>query len=219
MKWGRKTKQLGYKKLGYTALQGITHRGAGRRLPSALLSWEEQNEPHSCEAHSPSFCTCKVQLFTFELTKVFGGSGQWCSLDIGNCQTVVIGNLASSLTSVIIVFCNIFYVFGIIRSWSLSLTEPHALCLVGKVILGTDLRSSCSIHYYAYERQWHTTTSGPWTPSASTQYPSHSVAGTDVAGLAQSTEGVGRCDTTERGAFNCRVKLPFLDCCLVNCLL
>jgi hypothetical protein len=76
MNWGRKTKQLGYKKLGYTTLQGITRRGAGRRLPSALLSLEEQKEPCSCEAHSPSFCTCKVQCFTFELTKVFGGSGQ-----------------------------------------------------------------------------------------------------------------------------------------------
>jgi len=50
MKWGRKTKQLGYKKLGYTALQGITCSGAGRRLLSALLSSEEQKEPHSYEA-------------------------------------------------------------------------------------------------------------------------------------------------------------------------
>lgn len=32
----------------------------------------------------------------------------------GNCQTRVIGNLASSLTCVIIVCGNIFYVFGII---------------------------------------------------------------------------------------------------------
>jgi len=76
MKWGRKTKQLGCRELGYTALQGITRRGAGRRLPSALLSSEEQKEPHRYEARSPSFCTCKVQWFTFELTKVYGGSGQ-----------------------------------------------------------------------------------------------------------------------------------------------
>jgi len=137
-----------------------------------------------------------VQWFTFESTKVYGGSGQWCSLDRGNCQTIVIGNLAASLTSVIIVFCNVCYVFGIIHTWALSVTEPHALCSVGKVILGTGLHSSCSIRYYAYERRWHTTTSGPWTPSASTQYPSHSVAQTDVAGLAQSAECVSPCDTT-----------------------
>ena len=77
-----------------------------------------------------------VQWFTFESTKVYGGSGQWCSLDRGNCQTIVIGNLAASLTSVIIVFCNVCYVFGIIHTWALSVTEPHALCSVGKVILG-----------------------------------------------------------------------------------
>jgi hypothetical protein len=60
MKWGRKTKQLGYKKLGYAALEGITCSGAGRRLLSALLSLEEQKDHHSSEAHSPSFCSCKV---------------------------------------------------------------------------------------------------------------------------------------------------------------
>jgi hypothetical protein len=82
-------------------------------------------------------------------------------------------------------------------------------CLVGKVTLGTDRRSSCSVCYYAYRDggtlphqvahyhiRWHTTTSGPWTPSVSTQYPSHSVTWTDVAGLVQSTVGVGPCDTT-----------------------
>ena len=193
MKCDRKTKQLGYKKLGYAALQGIAHRCAGRRLLSALLSSEEQKDLHSQKDHSPLFCTCKEQWFTFELTKVYG---QLCSLYVGNGQTVVVGNLASSLTSVVIVLCNIFYIFGIKRGWSLSLTERHVLCLVGKVILGTDLRSSCIMHYYAYERWWHTTSSGPWTPSASTQCPSHSVAGTDVAGIAQSTECVGWCDTT-----------------------
>ena len=51
MKWGRTTKQLGYKRLCYTASQGITCRSTGRGLPTVLLSSEEQKGPHRHEAH------------------------------------------------------------------------------------------------------------------------------------------------------------------------
>jgi hypothetical protein len=49
-KYSRQTKQLWYKKLAYRASRGITRRGPGRGLPSALLSSEENKEPHSYEA-------------------------------------------------------------------------------------------------------------------------------------------------------------------------
>jgi len=45
MKWGRKTKQLWYKQLGTEYHVGITERGTGRGLLSALLFSEEQKEP------------------------------------------------------------------------------------------------------------------------------------------------------------------------------
>jgi len=68
----------------------ITRRATGRGMPSASLSSKEQREPHSHEAWccADNLNTYKVGRFTFDLTKVYGSSGQRCGLDGGNCQTL-----------------------------------------------------------------------------------------------------------------------------------
>jgi len=79
------------------------------------------------------------------MTKVYGNSGQWCGLDIGNCYTRVIGILVPSLTSVIIF---VIYFLGRINLHtvaflSLSLTHWTACPKpVRKVALGSDLSQS-----------------------------------------------------------------------------
>jgi hypothetical protein len=56
------------------------------------------------------------------MTKVCGSYGQWYDLDLGNCQTRVIENLAPTLTSVII-FCNISYILELTYTWVLSFPQ------------------------------------------------------------------------------------------------
>jgi len=83
-------------------------------------------------------------------------------------------HLASLPLTIVIFFCNIFYIFGIdlFTVAVFSLTEPHAPCLLSKLILETDVLQFLQYSYYPYERWWHTTGSGPRTLSLSVRFPS-----------------------------------------------
>jgi hypothetical protein len=99
------------------------------------------------------------------------------------------GKFAASLTCVIVLYFVICFVCVELHTVSQSVdgTEPHTLCLAGKVILETDVHSSCSVLYCAR------TDSGTLTGQSAAlqcQYPVplpyyHR---TDVPGLAQSTD-------------------------------
>ena len=91
--WAENKKQLWCKKLGYRENHHGTLAevmGEDCRVRSIIGGTEE---PHSYEdwrradTSVPSYHTCNVGRFTFELTKFYGNSGQWRGLDSENCQT------------------------------------------------------------------------------------------------------------------------------------
>lgn len=63
-------------------------------------------------------------------------------------------HLASLPLAIIIFFCNIFYILGIelFTVAIFSLIEPHALYLLRKLILETDVLQFLQYSYYPYER-------------------------------------------------------------------
>ena len=127
-KWGRKQNKLGHKKAAYReSPRRVRHYL--RRNRGTSQSWD----PWPCWYSYPSFCTCNVGWFAFELIKVYVSSCQWRSLDLGNCQARATENLAPSLTSVII-FCNIYPLFVGINFYTV-----HLAFSLWTLILGTDL--------------------------------------------------------------------------------
>jgi len=140
MKWGRKTKQLGHKKLGTVHDGGMTERGTGRGLLSALLSSGEQKEP---QMNIQMFC---ILILHLQGRKVYcwpvcGGCGQWWSVHLRNSQTGAVDNHPPS--DGVILFCFMFYVFcnELTQSCSLSLSHSLTLCPspLSTVILWPDL--------------------------------------------------------------------------------
>ena len=138
--------------------------------------------------------------FIFEMTKVHGNSGQWWSLrlrelpDYGCRQHHSFSNHYNNFFVIYFPFhfLELTYIRllpfshwtpspvpskkGNFRAWSLT---------VPKIFIITHTRDGVTLQDRV-----------PGLPSSSTRFLSHSVARSDIPGLAHSTEGLGRCDRT-----------------------
>ena len=107
--------------------------------------------------------------------------------------------LAPPYLATLIIFGNILF-FGT-DSYLFALSSlPEPLCpkINKKGNFRTDLSQFLQYSFYPYKTWWHTTGTGPWTPSLSTWFPSHSVADSDVLRVTQSIECLNPCDTQYR---------------------